>query len=180
MSVLYVRNAAGKFEAIKTIRGEKGDPGAIDGLVLYDDAPAAPGEAAPGESELPARGDHVHPMPTAEQVGALPGTYEPPVKSVNGQKGDVVITGSGLVGVSRILFGTVSADVPAASTQNAQVTFEGVDSAPAVVLVTPVTTAPHLRMASAVDVSAEGFTACFYNALSAAATMYAYWTAIWA
>lgn len=37
--------------------------------------PAALGSAAAGTSNQVARGDHVHPMPTAAQVGAAPSTY---------------------------------------------------------------------------------------------------------
>lgn len=49
----------------------RGDTGAVEGLEYYGDAPAALGEASAGSSDLVARGDHVHPMPTAEEIGAI-------------------------------------------------------------------------------------------------------------
>lgn len=71
MSVLYIRDkTTGKFVPIKTIQGPKGDTGAVEGLEYYEDAPSAPGTASPGASDLVARGDHVHPYPTPEQIGA--------------------------------------------------------------------------------------------------------------
>lgn len=71
MSVLYIRDkTTGKFVQIKTIKGEKGDTGAVDGLNYHETAPSALGEASPGVSDLVARGDHVHPLPTPEDIGA--------------------------------------------------------------------------------------------------------------
>lgn len=71
MSVLYIRDkVAGEFIPIKTIKGEKGDTGAIDGLDFYDQDPKGLGTASPGTSSLAARGDHIHPMPSASDVGA--------------------------------------------------------------------------------------------------------------
>lgn len=50
----------------------RGDTGAVEGLEYYDEDPAALAEAAAaGVSELVARGDHVHPLPTPEEIGAL-------------------------------------------------------------------------------------------------------------
>jgi len=42
-----------------------------DGAALSDDDPAALGVATPGTSDDASRSDHVHPMPTAADVGAL-------------------------------------------------------------------------------------------------------------
>lgn len=50
----------------------RGDTGSVEGLDYYAGSPSDLGTASPGESNEVARGDHVHPMPTAEQVGALP------------------------------------------------------------------------------------------------------------
>jgi microcystin-dependent protein len=49
----------------------RGDTGAVDGIDYYSGNPAALGEASPGTANGLARGDHVHPMPTAADVGAL-------------------------------------------------------------------------------------------------------------
>lgn len=49
----------------------RGDTGAIDGLDYYEGTPEALGTASPGDANGVARGDHVHPMPTASDVGAL-------------------------------------------------------------------------------------------------------------
>ncbi|MBQ8617664.1 MAG: hypothetical protein IJ418_09130 [Clostridia bacterium] len=50
----------------------RGDTGSVDGIDYYEGDPAPLGEASPGTANGLARGDHVHPMPTAEAVGALP------------------------------------------------------------------------------------------------------------
>lgn len=69
---------AGTVTAVK-VAGEThapDDTGVVDlgqitgGADLSDDAPAALGTAEAGTSALAARADHVHPMPTAAQVGA--------------------------------------------------------------------------------------------------------------
>ena len=41
------------------------------GISAYDSDPAAPGTASPGSSAQYARGDHVHPKPSAADVGAF-------------------------------------------------------------------------------------------------------------
>lgn len=46
----------------------RGDTGAVDGIDYYTGAPAALGVASPGTANGVARGNHVHPMPTAEQI----------------------------------------------------------------------------------------------------------------
>ncbi|MBP3647189.1 MAG: hypothetical protein J6K55_12290 [Clostridia bacterium] len=50
----------------------RGDTGAVDGIDYYAGNPAALGTASPGTANGLARGDHVHPMPSAADVGALP------------------------------------------------------------------------------------------------------------
>jgi hypothetical protein len=71
MSVLYIRDkTTGKFVPITTIKGEKGDTGAVDGLEYYTSAPKALGNASQGTSDYVARGDHVHPKPTPADIGA--------------------------------------------------------------------------------------------------------------
>lgn len=46
----------------------RGDTGAVDGIDYYTGDPAALGAASPGTANGVARGNHVHPMPTAEQI----------------------------------------------------------------------------------------------------------------
>lgn len=50
----------------------RGDTGAVEGLDYFAGSPSALGTASPGTANGVARGDHVHPMPTADDVGALP------------------------------------------------------------------------------------------------------------
>lgn len=50
----------------------RGDTGAVEGVDYYEGDPAPLGTASPGTSNGLARGNHVHPMPTAAEVGALP------------------------------------------------------------------------------------------------------------
>lgn len=57
-----------------------------------DATPENLGTAAAGSSANYSRADHVHAMPTASDVGALPDTYTAPVDSVNGQTGNVVLS----------------------------------------------------------------------------------------
>jgi hypothetical protein len=49
----------------------RGDTGAVDGIDYFEGAPKELGTASPGQANGLARGDHVHPMPTANDVGAL-------------------------------------------------------------------------------------------------------------
>lgn len=89
MSVMYIRNKeTGQFEPIKTIQGSKGDTGAVEGIEYWEGAPKANGTASPGTSDLMARGDHVHPMPTAQQVGARPNTWVPTAEQVGARPND--------------------------------------------------------------------------------------------
>lgn len=60
----------------------RGDTGAIEGLDYYSGAPAALGVASPGTANGVARGNHVHPMPTAKEVGARPDTWTPTAQDV--------------------------------------------------------------------------------------------------
>lgn len=66
----------------------RGDTGNIDGLDYYEGDPAALGEAAPGTANGVARGNHVHPMPTAEQVGARASTWMPSAADVGALPSD--------------------------------------------------------------------------------------------
>ena len=51
----------------------EGQPGAVDGVDYYGAAPAGlAAKASPGTANGVARGDHVHPLPSAESVGAVP------------------------------------------------------------------------------------------------------------
>lgn len=51
----------------------EGQPGAVDGVDYYGAAPAGlAATASPGTANGVARGDHVHPLPSAEAVGAVP------------------------------------------------------------------------------------------------------------
>lgn len=50
----------------------RGDTGNVDGIDYFNGNPSALGAANPGTANGLARGDHVHPMPSASDVGALP------------------------------------------------------------------------------------------------------------
>ena len=69
----------------------RGDTGAVDGVDYYEGNPAALGTASPGTANGLARGDHVHPMPSATDVGAA--------ISVDGVQADA--TGNVAVGAVR-------------------------------------------------------------------------------
>lgn len=60
----------------------RGDTGAVDGIDYFEGDPSALGTASPGTANGVARGDHVHPMPTAEQVGARPADWMPTAEDV--------------------------------------------------------------------------------------------------
>lgn len=55
----------------------RGNPGGLDNIPWYAGTPSAAGTASPGTSDQVARGDHVHQMPTAEQVGARSNDWLP-------------------------------------------------------------------------------------------------------
>lgn len=58
-------------------RGEKGETGSLENMPFYEGLPAALGTASKGTSEMVARGDHVHPLPSASDVGARPKDWMP-------------------------------------------------------------------------------------------------------
>ena len=60
----------------------RGDTGAVDGVDYYTGTPSALGEASPGTANGLARGDHVHPKPTAEEIGARPDNWMPSAKEI--------------------------------------------------------------------------------------------------
>ena len=49
----------------------RGDTGAVDGVDYFEGTPSSLGVASPGIANGVARGDHVHPMPDALDVGAV-------------------------------------------------------------------------------------------------------------
>ena len=49
----------------------RGDTGAVDGIDYYTGNPSELGTASPGTATGLARGDHVHPIPAAKDVGAV-------------------------------------------------------------------------------------------------------------
>lgn len=83
----------------------RGDTGAVDGIDYFAGNPSALGTASPGTANGVARGDHVHPLPTAQaigaaetvhthtpdQVGALPLTGGNMAGDVNFQNGNAVV-----------------------------------------------------------------------------------------
>ena len=66
----------------------RGDTGAVEGVDYYEGEPAPLGTASPGTSNGLARGNHVHQMPTAEQVGARPNTWTPTAEEVGALPSD--------------------------------------------------------------------------------------------
>ena len=126
--------------------GEQGPAGRTEGVPYSDRAPAPLGEASPGVSEEVARADHVHEMPTAEDVGARPDTWTPTaedvgarpdtwtptardvgaVSSVNGQTPDE----SGNVTVESVASFTVNGHTLDAQNQTADLTAEDVGARP--------------------------------------------------
>ena len=88
------------------------------GASPYTQNPSSLGQASPGSVNQYARGDHVHPMPSASDVGALPDSTtiptktsqlqndsgfltSAPVSSVNGQTGAVTVS-KGDVGLGNV------------------------------------------------------------------------------
>lgn len=63
-----IRTVKSLLRRVKTLEESGGGGG---GAEPYDSTPAALGAASPGVSDQYARGDHVHPMPTAAAVGAI-------------------------------------------------------------------------------------------------------------
>lgn len=66
----------------------RGDTGNIDGLDYYEGNPAALGTASPGTANGVARGNHVHPMPSAADVGARPDSWTPSAEEVGALPSD--------------------------------------------------------------------------------------------
>lgn len=66
----------------------RGDTGNINGLDYYEGNPAALGTASPGTTNGVARGNHVHPMPSADDVGARPNTWMPSADDVGALPSD--------------------------------------------------------------------------------------------
>lgn len=76
----------------------RGDTGAVDGLDYFAGNPSALGTASPGAANGVARGDHVHPMPTAEQVGARAADWMPTAENVGALAVDGTAANSELLG----------------------------------------------------------------------------------
>ena len=68
----------------------RGDTGAVEGIDYYAGEPSALGTASPGTANGVAHGDHVHPMPTAEQVGARPENWLPTAAEVGAMAMELV------------------------------------------------------------------------------------------
>lgn len=66
----------------------QGNPGDLDSIPWYAGMPSAAGTASPGTSDQVARGDHVHPVPTAAQVGARPDNWMPTAEQVGARPND--------------------------------------------------------------------------------------------
>lgn len=66
----------------------RGDTGAVEGVDYYEGEPEPLGEANPGTANGLSRGNHVHPMPTAEDVGARPNTWTPTAEEVGALSSD--------------------------------------------------------------------------------------------
>lgn len=66
----------------------RGDTGAVDGVDYYEGDPAPLGTANPGTSNGLARGNHVHPMPNADDVGARPDNWMPTAADVGALPSD--------------------------------------------------------------------------------------------
>lgn len=91
-AILRIKNPeTGEFEDIKALVGPQGPKG--DTPPLSNIAPSSLGTASPGTATNASREDHVHPMPTANDVGALPvdGTAEDSSK-LNGQEASYYAT----------------------------------------------------------------------------------------
>lgn len=124
-------------DELARIAREGGGGGGGGDVYPYDSNPEALGTAAPGSSDDYARGDHVHPMPTAEDVGALPddtsiptktsdltndsgfvnaagAASAAPVQSVNGQTGNVVLDAADVGAYTKPSTGIPASDLASA------------------------------------------------------------------
>jgi hypothetical protein len=68
-----IRTVKGLLRRVKKLEESGGGGGAAP----YDGTPAALGTASPGVSEQYARGDHIHQMPTASEIAAIPAPINP-------------------------------------------------------------------------------------------------------
>lgn len=90
--------------------------------------PADLGTAAMGSATTFSRSDHVHAMPTASDVGALPSSYTPPVTSVNTKTGAVVLDADDVGAMSKwTLVWTNASPTSAFAAQTVQVDLSGYD-----------------------------------------------------
>lgn len=175
MSILYIRNKkTGQFEPIKTIQGSKGDTGAVEGIEYWEGAPKANGTASPGTSDLMARGDHVHPMPTAQDVGARPDNWTPTAQDVGARPDNWMPTAQDVgarpsdwnpveifaVGSDiNIVHGSINMTVASVGTVVSQkVDFGYAFAEPPIVIVNLKATAPDDRFPSYGNVTTEGMT----------------------
>ena len=76
----------------------RGDTGNINGLDYYESNPAALGKASPGTTNGVARGNHVHPMPSAEDVHARPDTWMPDANDIGALPKDATAADSSKLG----------------------------------------------------------------------------------
>lgn len=91
--------------------------------------PANLGTAARGSATTYSRSDHVHAMPTASDVGALPSSYTPPVTSVNTKTGAVVLDADDVGAISKwTLLWTNASPTSAFATQTIPLNLSGYDA----------------------------------------------------
>lgn len=107
-----------KNNLVEAINDAAQSGGGGGGASPYTQNPSSLGQASPGSVNKYARGDHVHPMPSASDVGALPDSTtiptktsqlqndsgfitSAPVSSVNGQTGEVTVS-KGDVGLGNV------------------------------------------------------------------------------
>ena len=117
---------------------------------LSNTLPLGLGTASAGTSQYAARADHVHAMPSASDVGALPNTYTPPVTSVNTKTGAVSLTASDVGAYSLPSTGIPSNDLSSA----VQLSLSKADTALQTAPVTSVNTKTGAVTLSASDVGA--------------------------
>lgn len=115
----------------------RGDTGAVDGVDYYTGNPAALGTASPGSSNGVARGNHVHPMPTGEQIPKSGTDKEPLTSAIES------VAASNKDGINRIVAleskfqtGTLSVPAEAGVVATQEITFPtAFASTPAVMVV---------------------------------------------
>ena len=85
----------------------RGDTGAVEGVDYYEGDPAPLGTASPGTSNGLARGNHVHPMPNADDVGARPANWMPTAADVGALgKNETAVNATQLNGKSAEYYAT--------------------------------------------------------------------------